>query len=72
MANKLPKAGELRAQDDHHLAETLKETIKSHFDLRFRSASDRTTAAGESRQLRKQIARIKTVQRERELKKAES
>jgi len=69
MASKLPKPSELHGMDDHHLGETLQETIKSQFDLRFRTASDRTSTVGESKQLRRQIARIKTIQRQRELKK---
>ncbi|MFO0815473.1 MAG: 50S ribosomal protein L29 [Gemmatales bacterium] len=66
MASKLPKAAELRALDDAHLTETLGETVKSHFDLRFRTSSgDRTNTAAEAKQLRRQIARIKTIQHER-------
>jgi large subunit ribosomal protein L29 len=70
MADKLPKASELRSLDDHHLAETLTETIKSQFDLRFRTASERSTTVGKNKQLRRQVARIKTIQRARELKKS--
>jgi large subunit ribosomal protein L29 len=69
MASKLPKPADLHGMDDHQLGETLKETIKTQFDLRFRTASERTTTVGESKQLRRQIARIKTIQRQRELKK---
>ncbi len=70
MADKLPKSSELRGLDDAHLAETLKDSVKSLFDLRFRSSSDRTTTIGESKRHRRQIARIKTIQREREMKKS--
>ena len=71
MANKLPKPADLRGLDETHLKETLDETVKSHFDLRFRTTSgDRTNTAAEAKQLRRQIARIKTIQHERTLKKS--
>ena len=70
MASKLPKSADLRDQDEQHLAETLRDTIKSQFDLRFRNASERGTTIGENKQLRKQVARIKTIQRQREIQKA--
>jgi large subunit ribosomal protein L29 len=69
VANKLPKSADLRALDDAHLSETLQEVIQTQFDLRFRHASERGTAGGETKRLRKQIARIKTIQREREIQK---
>jgi len=66
MAAKLPTATDLRVLDEAHLKETLNEAIKSHFDLRFRTSSgDRTNTASEAKQLRRQIARIKTIQHER-------
>ena len=69
MAGKLPKADDLRALDTAHLAETLQETVKSHFDLRFRTSSgDKTNTATEAKQLRRQIARIKTIQHQRDQK----
>jgi large subunit ribosomal protein L29 len=70
MASKLPKSADLRDQDEQHLAETLRDTIKSQFDLRFRNASERGTTVGENKKLRRQIARIKTNQRQREIEKA--
>ncbi len=66
MATKLPKPAELRALDASHLTEKLNETVQAHFDLRFRTTSgDRTNTAAEAKQLRRQIARIKTIQHER-------
>ena len=42
----------------------------SLFDIRFRTSSgDKTNTATEAKQLRRQIARIKTIQHERQLKK---
>jgi ribosomal protein L29 len=70
MATKWPKPAELRALDDAHLKESLNDAVKAHFDLRFRTASgDRTNTASESRLLRRQIARIKTILHERSKKK---
>lgn len=70
MANKLPNASDLRSQDANHLTETLDEAVKGLFDLRFRTSSgDKTNTATEARQLKRQIARIKTIQHERQLKK---
>lgn len=66
MATKLPKTADLRALDEAHLKEALNEAVKAHFDLRFRTSSgDRTNTASEAKQLRRQIARIKTIQHER-------
>lgn len=71
MASKLPKASELRSLDSAHLAETLQETVKTLFDTRFRTTSgDKTNTATESRQLRRQIARIKTIQHQQNQKKS--
>jgi len=69
MASKLPNAADLRAQDAAHLTETLQETVKSLFDIRFRTSSgDKTNTATEAKQLRRQIARIKTIQHQRDQK----
>jgi large subunit ribosomal protein L29 len=61
------KPSEFRAMSDEHLALTLKETIKNLFHLRFQSATERLETPSEIRKAKKDIARIKTVQREREL-----
>ena len=52
---------------DEHLALTLKETVKNLFHLRFQSATERLETPSEIRKARRDIARIKTIQREREL-----
>jgi large subunit ribosomal protein L29 len=52
---------------DEHLALTLKETIKNLVHLRFQSATERLETPSEIRKARKDVARIKTIQREREL-----
>jgi large subunit ribosomal protein L29 len=43
--------------------------VKQLFNLRFQSATERVETPSELRKIRRDIARIKTVMRERELKK---
>ena len=52
---------------DEHLTLTLKESVKNLFHLRFQSATERLETPSEIRKARQDIARIKTIQREREL-----
>jgi large subunit ribosomal protein L29 len=61
------KASELTGMSDEQLAITLRDTEKHLFQLRFQSATDRLETPSEMRKARKDIARIKTVQRQREL-----
>lgn len=61
------KPGEFRAMSDEHLTLTLKESVKNLFHLRFQSATERLETPSEIRKARQDIARIKTIQREREL-----
>jgi large subunit ribosomal protein L29 len=60
------KPSEFRAMSDEHLALTLKENVKNLFHLRFQSATERLETPSEIRKAKKDIARIKTIQRERE------
>ena len=60
------KAKELRNMQDDELAATLKDTRKHLFDLRFQSATDRLETPSEIRKARREIARIKTLQRQRQ------
>ena len=60
---------DFRGMSDEQLAQTLKETEKTVFSLRFQSASDRKETATELQKARKDIARIKTIQRDRDLAK---
>lgn len=68
MADKIPKTDHLRTLDDAALAQAMADTSKEHFDTRFKGASDQAPSAARLTQLKKHIARIKTIQRERELK----
>jgi large subunit ribosomal protein L29 len=63
------KAAEYRGMSDEQLALTLRDVEKNLFQLRFQSATDRLETPSELRKARREIARIKTVQRERELAK---
>ena len=62
------KKSEYRQMSDEHLVLTLKETVKNLFHLRFQSATDRLETPSEMRKAKTEIARIKTILRERELK----
>lgn len=63
------KATEYRGMSDEQLNLTLRDIEKHLFQLRFQSATDRLETPSELRKARRDIARIKTVQRERELAK---
>jgi large subunit ribosomal protein L29 len=63
------KTEELRGMSDEQLGLTLKDTEKHLFQLRFQSATDRLETPSEIRKAKRDLARIKTVQRERELAK---
>ena len=62
------KAKELRNSAPEELANSLKETERRLFELHFQSATDRLETPSSIRKTRRDIARIKTIQRERELK----
>ncbi len=61
------KPSELHQMSDEQLELTLKETVKNLFHLRFQSATDRLETPSELRKARRDVARIKTIQRQREL-----
>ena len=63
------KTEDLRSMSDEQLDLTLKDTVKNLFHLRVASATDRLETPSELRKARKDIARIKTIQRQRELDK---
>jgi large subunit ribosomal protein L29 len=66
---KAAKAAEYRGMSDEQLNLTLRDVEKNLFQLRFQSATDRLETPSELRKARREIARIKTVQRQRELVK---
>jgi len=63
------KPADLRAMSDEQLGLTLKETIKHLFQLRCQSATDRLETPSEIRKARKDVARIKTIQTQRQTQK---
>ncbi len=63
----MSSAAELREMSDEQLTHELRETQQALFRLRFQAATERLDAPSNLRKLRQTIARIKTIQREREL-----
>src|ERR1700761_3143474 len=61
------KMADLHGMSDEQLALTLKDTEKHLFQLRFQSATDRLETPSEIRKAKRDIARIKTLQRAKEL-----
>ena len=60
---------EFRGMSDEQLSLALKDTEKHLFQLRFQSATDRLETPSEIRKARRDIARIRTLVREKELVK---
>jgi large subunit ribosomal protein L29 len=63
---------EFRGMSDEQLAMTLRDTEKHLFQLRFQSATDRLETPSEIRKARRDIARIRTIQRQKELGELEA
>jgi large subunit ribosomal protein L29 len=61
------QAAELRALPDDALDEKLKEAKEELFNLRFQNATGQLDNTARLRAVRREIARVYTVQREREL-----
>ncbi len=61
------KTDELRAIDTEQLHAELQERYEELFNLRFQQVMGKLTASGRPRIVKREIARIKTVLREREL-----
>jgi large subunit ribosomal protein L29 len=59
------KISEIRAMPDEALGEELIKLRREHFNLRMQSASGQSPKADQFGKVRKDIARIKTVLRER-------
>ena len=67
-ANKLLQ--DLRAKSDEDLAKELGEAYRQSFTVRLQLSTRQLTNVSEARKVRRQIARVKTVLRERELEAA--
>ena len=61
---------DLRAKSDEDLAKELGEAYRQWFTVRLQLSIRQLTNVSEARKVRRRIARIKTIQRERELEAA--
>jgi large subunit ribosomal protein L29 len=61
------KVKELRSKTDIELANQLDDAHQELFNLRFQRSTGKLTNTARFQEVRRQIARIKTLQREREL-----
>ncbi len=61
------KPAEIRAMDDERLGLQVQSLLAEWRTLRFQEAVGQLTATARTRQIRKDIARIKTIQTEREI-----
>lgn len=66
----MSKATEFREMSDEQLKHELIQSRQELFRLRFQAATERLNAPSNLKKLRRIIARIKTLQRERELSAA--
>jgi large subunit ribosomal protein L29 len=65
----MSKPAHLREQNDEQLELLLQETQQSLFRLRLQSATERLEAPSEIIKARREVARIKTILRERQLER---
>jgi large subunit ribosomal protein L29 len=63
----MSKASELREMSDDQLVFSLNEAKQSLFNLRFQASTEKLDAPSNLRKTRREIARIYTVLRQREL-----
>ena len=68
----MSKPAELREQTDEQLDLLLKEVQHNLFRLRLQSETERLEAPSEIVKAKREIARIKTILRQREIEQAES
>ncbi|BAS67296.1 50S ribosomal protein L29 [Bathymodiolus septemdierum thioautotrophic gill symbiont] len=60
-------AKELRGQDTSALNETLMTLLKEHFELRMQHKSSQLDDASKLRKIKKSIARVKTIIKEKQV-----
>ena len=63
----MSKPQEIREMSDEQLDFALKESREGLFRLRFQAATERSDAPSNLRRIRREIARILTIKREREI-----
>jgi large subunit ribosomal protein L29 len=61
------KAEDIRSKSSAELDQDLREAQEELFRLRFQQATGKLTNTSRMRQIRRDVARIKTIQRERQL-----
>jgi large subunit ribosomal protein L29 len=61
------KPAEYRGMGDEQLTLALRDEVKNLFHLRFQSATERLETPSEIKKTKQRVARIKTIQRERQL-----
>lgn len=61
----MTKATDLRAQSDDQLTEALGQLKREQFNLRFQAATSQLEKSSRVKEVRRDIARIKTLQNER-------
>lgn len=66
----MSKASELREMSDDQLAFSLREAQESLFKLKFQASTEKLDAPTNLKKARREIARIHTIQNERERAKA--
>jgi large subunit ribosomal protein L29 len=67
----MTKATELRELNDGELVQKLAESREEHFNLRFQSATGQLDNSARIGDIRREVARINTLLREREIAAAE-
>jgi large subunit ribosomal protein L29 len=67
----MTKATELRELNDGELVQKLAEAREEHFNLRFQSATGQLDNSARIGDIRREVARINTLLREREIAAAE-
>lgn len=65
MANKTTKGADLRAKDTAALGTELKDLLKAHFSLRMQHATQQLANNSALGKTRRDIARVKTILREK-------
>jgi large subunit ribosomal protein L29 len=61
------KPAEIREMSDEQIDLTIKDTVKHLFQLRFQSATERLETPSEIKKARRDLARLHTIQREKQL-----
>lgn len=66
----MSRATAIREMSDEQLQHELRETQQSLFRLRLQAATERNDVPSNVKKLRRSIARIRTIQRERQIAKS--